>query len=218
MTTIYNKNRGIVEKSENLTQFCLRNSKQIVFTRRHEGSIDGVALKEIIENELIKIESRRKCKIKKIEELCKNDINAMGFRNKKQFEKRIEAQFQMEKQAILSYQNHCDGKSDTLESKLNDFGLCKRTLNFGSFFTWPDIWDFCFFPVEYIDKYTKVNTIFFDTEICIGEYEFEDFGFVTENGNIWAKVCPHEEYFQFDLNRKQFIEFKKLNIPFQILS
>lgn len=47
---------------------------------------------------------------------------------------------------------------------------------------------------------------------------FEDYGFAGKDERIWAKACPHEEYFQFDLTERQLAGFRRLNIPFDELS
>lgn len=209
--------KNIIEKSEMLVRFCKKSSSFLVLTRRHTGGIKKDVLEELIQSKLMSIEEERKRKIGHIENLSLCDVRKMGFSSPNGFVKEIDRQAcQCRSEVEAMFEDYKDGE-DTLTSDLKPYGLYKRTFSAGSFFTWPGIWDICFFDLQQADC-TALELDFFKTPIFVGDYAFEDYGFAGADEKIWAKVCPHEAYFQFELTERQLIAFRQLDISFDELN
>lgn len=217
MIKICNRNeKKIVDKSEELVRFCKKSSSFLVLTRRHTGGIKKDVLEELIQSKLLQIEEERERKIRYIRNMSLSDVRKMGFSSQNGFVKEVDRQAcQCRSEVEAIFEDYKDGE-DTLINDLKLYGLYKRTFSVGSFFTWPGIWDMCFFDLHHADC-SALELDFFQTPIFVGGYAFEDYGFAGKDERIWAKVCPHESYFQFELTERQFIDFCKLCIPFDEL-
>ena len=209
--------KNIVEKSESLMRFCEKNSSFLVLTRRHTGGIQRDVLDAVIQLKLLQNEKEKKRKLRYVQNMSLSDVREMGFSSRSGFVKKIvEQACEIRGEAEAMYEEYKDGE-DTLIRDLKPYGLYKRLFSARSFFTWPGIWDICFFDLRCADC-SQLEADCFKTPISVGDYMFEDYGFAGKDERIWAKACPHEEYFQFDLTVRQLAGFRRLNIPFDELS
>ncbi len=218
MIVIANKNKKDIScKSRELVAFCLKNSKEVVLTRRHTGPMPADILRELVDKELEEIEERSAKQILFSETVSKKELKRIQMKDRSTLKKYFINQAKEEKYVARQYIRQYEDGYDHLEEDLKPYGLIKRDYKLGSFFTWPGVWDICFFKKDSID-YGEFELYFFTYPIQIeDDYEFEDIGFKSESGLIWLKTCSHENYFEMELTQKQYESFKKIGIAHEIL-
>ena len=210
------KKKDVIAKSSQLLEFCFKNSENIVLTRRHSGAIPAAILREMVDKELREIEERSARQIEFSKTVSKKELKRIEMKDQATLRKYFINQAREEREVALGYAQEYPDGNDSLEKNLAPHGLVKREFNLGSFFTWPGVWDICYFEKERIDC-SELKLYFFTYSINVGEYEFEDFGFQNKSGLVWCKTCAHESYFEMELTQKQYEGFKKIGITHEIL-
>lgn len=164
--------KNIVEKSESLMRFCEKNSSFLVLTRRHTGGIQRDVLDEVIQLKLLQNEKEKERKLRYVQNMSLSDVREMGFSSRSGFVKKIvEQACEIRGEAEAMYEEYKDVKP---------YGLYKRLFSAGSFFTWPGIWDICFFDLRCTDC-SQLEADCFKTPKFVGDYMFEDYGFAGKN-------------------------------------
>ncbi len=172
---------------------------------------------ELIDKELEEIEERNAKQILFSETVSKKELKRIQMKDRSDLKTYFINQVKEEKYVARQYIRQYEDGYDHLEEDLKPYGLIKRDYKLSSFFTWPGVWDICFFKKDSID-YSEFELYFFTYPIRLeDEYEFEDIGFKSESGLIWLKTCSHENYFEMELTQKQYESFKKIGIAHEIL-
>lgn len=218
MIQIWNNDRKSVnKKSTELIDFCLKNSKYVVLTRRHEGKIPAAVLQDMEAKKLAEIERRCEMQVeyagtKASEEELKRD----GIKDRAELEQIFRRQAKQQMQEVRQMARDYAGEEDRLEEALMPYGLVKREYGFGGFFTWPDVWDICYFEKGCINL-DELRKCFFGCPKDVGSYDFADLGFADSKGELWAKTTLHEGDLWMNLTEKQLEQFEQMQIPYHQL-
>ncbi len=214
MTKIYCGDWKKVDKKTNrFIGFCLKHSEFVVLTKR-TSSVPKEILSQMTEVEIEKIKERRERQLAYASQISKEELRRLDMKDSKVLEKQIRWQTDEEISTVRSMEIEYAGKGEKLEETLSPYHLAAHEYRFGSFFTWPGVWDICTFPKDDFSM-ELVKSIYLGAGVSIGDYDFEDLGFKDQDGNLWMKSCLHEGFFQMDLSEEQLEEFKKLGIPYE---
>lgn len=200
-------------KSKEFVEFCLKNSDCIILTRRHIGGVPEEILCDMAEREIKIIKERRKQQVEYSKTVSKEELEKLFLEDRLSLEKQFILQASMRIQEVKNMVREYKGEKDNLEADLSSFGLIKREYKFGSFFTWPGVWDICSFKKDAIDL-SKARRCFFDKDVSIGGYTFSGIGFQNESELVWMKSCLGEREMVMTLSQRQFKDFELLGIPY----
>lgn len=217
MITIWTDNsKQVNEKSEELVEFFLENSRNVVLTRRHTGTVPADILQEMAAAKIQEVEQRCKRQLEYAKTISKKELKRNCLKDRASLEEIFRRQAAEQIQEVRKMTGEYAGEKDALEEALSAQGMVKREYSFGAFFTWPDLWDICYFPKDVVNLAGHRKCFFGDAPLIVGDYEFEDIGFENDQGMTWVKTCLHEGELSMTLTEKQLAQFEKLKIDYHM--
>ena len=204
--------RKVHKNIDQFVEFCLKYSEYVVLTKR-AGSAPREILKEMAEKEIEDINKLLERQLVFANTISKEKLKEIDLKDRSSLRQQFTWQANERIQDIRQMTEAYAGKEDNLKENLKPYSLADHEYKFGSFFTWPGVWDICSFSK---DDFTtaQIKDIFLEDGLTIGDYDFEDIGFKDKSGQIWMKACLHEGYFEMELSDAQFRAFKLLDIPY----
>jgi len=215
MPTIFcNDWKKVDRKIDHFLDFCLKNSEYVVLTKR-ASSVPENILHKMAEEEIERTKLLLEKQLEYASKVSKAELQRLDLRDRKALEKQLRWQANDRISTVRKMEEDYAGKGEKLEENMKPYHLVDHEYKFGSFFTWPGVWDICTFSKSDF-TIEELKRIYLNAGIELADYDFEDLGFKDKDGKIWMKTCLHEGYLQMDLSKEQFEEFKRLQIPLQI--
>lgn len=211
MTVIHSEDwRTVHTNLEKFLQFCLNHSEFIVLTKR-TTSVPKEILHRMSLEQIEYIEKRKAKQLEFARKVSKEELCRIDMKDRESLAQYFQWQAKDEIQTVKQMEETYVGEKENLEEALKPYNIVSHEYKFGSFFTWPGVWDICTFRRSAFTM-RQLKRIYLDEGISIGGYVFEDLGFKNGAGNIWMQTCLHEGFFEMELSDNQLDEFKKLGI------
>lgn len=214
MPAIYcNDWKKVDRKIDHFLDFCLKNSEYIVLTKRAASAPEDI-LHKMAEEEIESTKLLLERQLIYASKVSKAELKRLDLKDRKALEKQLRWQANDSISMVRKMEKEYAGKGEKLEENLKPYHLVEHEYKFGSFFTWPGVWDICTFPKSDFTM-EELKRTYLNAGIEIADYEFEDLGFKDKAGKIWMKTCLHEGFFEMELSDAQLREFDVLGIPYR---
>lgn len=200
------------EKIDDFLNFCLKHSQYIVLTKR-ANRVPQSIIHKMSDLEIECIKKRLERQLLFASKISDAELQRIDIKDKKSLEDLLRCQAKEEIHTVRKMENAYMGEAENLKKVLKPWKIIGHEYKFGSFFTWPGVWDICTFEKSAF-TIEQIKSIYLEEGITIAGYYFEDLGFKDKTGAIWMKTCLHEGFFEMDLSETQLKEFELLNIPF----